>query len=203
MSETQNIQFRLERIYDAVGKTVVEGLGEIVVKSRNTESLQTVEIRAFADKSNAELENRTHQVNHLIASFHDHLRGWAKRHGRNPNDVSAAADASVEMKVVRDLDDNEKHGGKPRDGGRSKSSPRIECLETPTRLTSSEGRSVRLIFTPEGLKQVGTGTVGAVITGRVVGGSGKLIGKLDEIQKAALSVWEKLLADWDLLPADD
>ena len=50
---------------------------------------------------------------------------------------------------------------------------------------------------------MGTGSVHTVITGRVVDGSGQLIGNLDEVQAAALSVWEKLLMEWGLLQADE
>ena len=68
----------------------------VVVKVRQTESLQIVEVSVFGDKSEAELSNAATQVNTFVVSFNDHLKGWARRNGPSPDALSFSVDASLE-----------------------------------------------------------------------------------------------------------
>ena len=65
---------------------------------------------------------------------------WARARGLDPVLVRDAVKRSTDLKIVIDLSNNDKHGSRPRDGGRSGVSPRLTELERWLRLTT-RGRS--------------------------------------------------------------
>ena len=130
------------------------------------------------------------------AHFRDHLRRWARAEHKDLGEIDSAVNASMELRIIFDLADVDKHGGSRRDGGYSKLDPRIENLDRALRLQTRPvvGSEVSLTFGRGGTPVVGgDGSGSVVITGTVVDGRGNAVGDLRDILVVAIGVWERVL----------
>jgi hypothetical protein len=149
--------------------------------------------------SPADLENHALQIVSHVAHLRDHLRRWARQHGKDPAEVEAVVRGSDAIKLLIDLSEHEKHGGTRRDGGLSGKQPRLREV----------GRA--LYFAGPGQVSVGhdesgkptlalAGQTAIVTTGLLVDESGEVIDVLHNVLFRALADFEPLVARWRLMP---
>ena len=147
----------------------------------------------------AELSNLAHMLISNIANLRDHLRKWAVKNGKGKEKVDEAFNQSMELRIIQDLSDNDKHGYPPRNEGDSKKLPklvninRVMQLKTPAKKGSTIGMTSGAGGVP---KFFGDGTAKAIISGDVVDNKNNPIGDLYEIAVKAVEAWEQLLADF-------
>jgi len=193
---------RISRIYAAIG--AIEQADPHMLKAT---VIQTNKIRAvFQDFrggfSDEELSNQAHTVIHNIANLRDHLARWAAQNGQDKTKVDQTIDSCLDLQIVQDLSNNDKHGYPPRDGGRSGKSPqiieinRVLCLQTQAK----QGSMIGMTIGPGGVPEfIGDGSAKAVVTGEVVDNAKNRIGDLYQIVNKAVEGWERLLADFGLI----
>ena len=152
--------------------------------------------------NDAELSNLAHMLISNIANLRDHLRKWAVKNGKDKEKVNEAFNQSLELQIIKDLSDNDKHGYPRRNGGYSKKYPqlvnidRIMQLKTQAKKGSTIGMTLGAGGAP---KFFGDGTAKAIVTGDVVDNKNNRIGDLHEIAAKAVEAWEQLLADFGLI----
>lgn len=195
---------RLQRIYAAVD-AIVEGdltkFRPVVFQDEQRIGL----LHEFSGGLTAsEIENLAQSVIANIASLHDHLCGWARRNGHDPNRIRGVLATSLPLQIITDLWNNDKHGVPSRTGDRGKSgrAPRLIEIRRTLRLTTGPmaGSAVAMTFLPSGAIQTGgTGAAQVVITGQVVDSQGAAIGDLYDLEVAALEAWEHELTSLGLL----
>ena len=169
--------------------------------------IQTDKIKAvFQDFrggfSDDDLSNQAHSVIHNIANLRDHLRRWASHHDQDKNKVDQAIDNCLELQIMKDLSNNDKHGYPPRDGGHSRQCPQVVEINRAMRLQTraKTGSKIGMTIGAGGVpKFIGDGTAKAVVTGDVVDNDGNRIGDLYDIANKAVEAWETLLGDFGLL----
>ena len=151
--------------------------------------------------SDAELSNQAHTVIHNIANMRDNLRRWAAHNGQDKTKVDQTVDNCLELQIIMDLSNNEKHGYPPRHGGRSGRCPKlIEITRVMKIRTQAKKRSkIAMILGADGWpKIIGDGTAKAVLGGDVVDNNNNHIGNLYDIAQKAVGAWEILLTDFGL-----
>jgi hypothetical protein len=191
---------RISRIYAAIG--AIEQADPHMLKAT---VIQTNKIRAvFQDFrggfSDDELSNQAHTVIHNIANLRDHLGRWAAQNGQDKTRVDQTIDNCLELQIVQDLSNNDKHGYPPRDGGRSGKCPQLIEINRVMRLqTQSKKGSGMTIDMGSVPKFIGDGSAKAVVTGEVVDNARNRIGDLHQIVNKAVEGWERLLADFGLI----
>ncbi len=193
---------RINRIYAAIG-----AIEEDDPKKLKATVIQTDKIKAvFQDFrggfSDDDLSNQAHSVIHNIANLRDHLRRWASHNGHDKTKVDQAVDNCLELQIIKDLSNNDKHGYPPRNGGHSGTCPQLVEINRPMRLQTQaeKGSMVGMTLGAGGVPRfIGDGTAKAVVTGDVVDNDNNRIGDLYDIANKAVEAWETLLADFGLI----
>ncbi len=194
---------RISRIYAAIGPIEKGDPGKPKATVIETERIKAVFQNFRGGFSNDELSNQAHTFIHNIANLRDHLRQWAAQNGQDKNKVDQTVDNCFELKIVQDLSNNDKHGYPPRDGGHSRKCPQLNEINRVLRLQTQakKGSMIAMTLGAGGVpKFLGDGTDKGVVTGDVVDNHKNRIGDLYEIANKAVEAWERLLADFGLIP---
>lgn len=192
---------RLHRIYSAVSVTAEFDMAKLPGKVFRSEHVVGVFQDFSGGLSEHDIMNAAQSVIHNVASLHDHLKKWARANGKDSNKVDVACSNSLDLQIVRDLSDQDKHGGDRRDGGFSKKSPRLRDVRRQMTLTTQPkaGSSVTMTLGPRGEPVIhGDGAAKAIITADVVDKDGHVLGDLFEIEERCVQAWESLLVGYGL-----
>lgn len=196
---TEELLQRIHRIYSSI-KAVEETDPNKLKATAITTGKCIVFFQDFRGGLNdAELSNLAHMLISNIANLHDHLRKWAVKNGKDKEKVNEAFNQSLELQIIQDLSDNDKHGYPSRNGGYSKIYPQLVNINRVMQLKpqAKKGSSAGMILGAGGaLKFFGDGTAKVIITGDVVDNKNNRIGDLYKIATKAVEAWEQLLTDF-------
>jgi len=197
---SDELTLRIQRIYEAVNAVVETDISKFmpkVIKDGNR-------IGFYQDwsggLSSAEIENIAHILIYNVANLKEHLREWAKSNGKDKTEVNVAFKGSQELKIIKDLSNNDRHGYDPKRRGNSGKSPRVEKFERVMCMSAGgKGSFISLTFNGQGVPQVsksGTGEAKVIITGDILDRDGNKIGDLHETLLKAIKDWEKVLSEF-------
>ncbi len=168
---SDDLQDRVRRIYAALGETVEEEVStlkpRVIVRGSSTEVFQDFR----GGLTEEQIINVAHTAIHHIAHLGDHLRKWAKRHDLDPKRVDDTVASSLDLKVIIDLSNVDKHGYPPRDRGLSGKALRLVDVDRVMRISSGPDpdSGAVVVMTPTPVPQVhGSGSVDVVVTGKVI-----------------------------------
>jgi hypothetical protein len=196
------IRQRISRIYAAIGAIEEADPHKLKATVIQTDRINAVFQDFRGGLSDDELSNQAHTVIHNIANLRDHLHRWAAQTGQDKAKVDQTIDSCLDLQILEDLSNNDKHGYPPRHGGRSGKCPqlieinRVMRLQTQAKKGSMIGMTIGTGGVPE---FIGDGSAKAVVTGEVVDNAKNRIGDLYEIANKAVEGWERLLADFGLI----
>jgi hypothetical protein len=196
------IRERITRIYAAIGTIEITDPQKLKATVIQTEKINAVFQDFRGGLSDAELSNHVHTVIHNVANLRDHLRRWAAQNGQHTANIDQTVDNCLELQIMHDLSNNDKHGYPPRDGGRSGKSPQLIEINRVMRLQTQakKGSMIAMTIGTGGVpKFIGDGSAKAVVTGDVVDNAKTRIGDLYEIANKAIAAWERLLVDFGLV----
>lgn len=175
---TEELLERIRRIYysiKAVEETDPNKLKATVVTTGKC-------IGVFQDfrggLTDAELSNSAQTLIYNIAHLKNYLIQWAKDNGHDETKVDQTVGNSLDLQIIIDLSNRDKHVGPRRDGGESKKRPHLVDINR--------------------VMQLKDGTAKAIITGDVVDNKNNRIGDLHKIATKAVEAWEQLVADFGL-----
>jgi len=195
---------RINRIYAAIGAIEEDDLNKLKATVIQTDKIKAVFQDFRAGFTDDELLNQAHTAIHNVANLRDHLRRWAAHNGREKAKVDQTVDNCLELQIIKDLSNNDKHGYPPRDGGRSGKCPQLIEINREMRLQTQarKGSMIGMTIGRGGVPQsIGDGAAKAVVTGDVVDNDNNRIGDLYDIANKAVEAWESLLADFGLIAA--
>ena len=198
---TGDLRERVRRIYAALGETVEEDVSTLKPKVIRHETSTEVFQNFRGGLTQEQIVNVAHTAIHNIANLGDHLRQWAKRNSLDPRRVDKTIADSLDLKVIIDLSNVDKHGYPPRDRGLSGKALRLVDVDRVMRISSGpEPHSgAFVLMTPTPLPHVhGSGSVDVVVTGRVIDDSDNLVGELQDFMNNAVAAWEALLQEFAL-----
>jgi len=198
---SDQVESRLRRIYAAINATKEFDMARLPARVFRSEKAVGVFQNFAGDMTEPEMANAAHSVIHNIANLHDHLKRWVATGGSDKAIIDRAFDSSIDLRIIKDLSNNDKHGYPPRDRGHSGRSPKLTNIRGQMRLTAKGGGGwVTMMLGSGGVPKIsGDGTAVAVITGDVVDEDGSMIGDLFEIEVHATAAWEFLLKDLGIL----
>jgi len=113
--------------------------------------------------------------------------------------VDVAFKSSQELKIIKDLSNNDRHGYDPKKRGNSGKSPRVDKINTIMQMTTKpeKGSFVSLTLNRQGIPQIaGSGTAKVIITGDILDKDGNKIGDLHKTALEAVKVWESVLGSF-------
>jgi hypothetical protein len=196
------LTFRVRRIYAAIDAVQEFDLAKVPARVISTPHVYEVMQDFRGGMSEEEIANSAYTLIHNIANLRDHLRRWAARNWKDKEKVDATFAASLELRIIQDLSNNDKHGP-ARDGGNSGLAPQLKEINRLMRLATKgvQGSCAGFFLDPSGKPNVlGDGSASVVITGQVVDKDGKVLGDLFEIEEKAVLAWETLLAEYGVEP---
>jgi hypothetical protein len=197
---------RISRIYAAIGAIEEDDPNELKATVIQTDDTKGVLLDFRGGFSDHDLSNQAHIVIHNIANLYYHLRRWAKHNGQDMAEVEQTVDDSLDLQIIRDLSNNDKHGYPPRDSGHSRKRPQLIDINRVMRLRT-QANTVSMVAISVGAGDVpqltGDGTAKAVVTGAVVDADSNRIGDLYDIANNAVKAWEQLLVDYGLTAVTD
>ena len=191
---------RIRRIYTSIRAVEETDPNKLKAAMITTDEITAVFQDFRGGLTDAELSNLAHTLIHNIANLRDHLRKWAVQNRKDREKVNEAFTQSLELKIIQDLSDNDKHGYPPRDGGLSGKCPRLVEVNRVMQLKTQakKGSTIGMTLGAGGVPKVfGDGTAKAIITGDVVDNKNNRIGDLHKIATKAVEAWEELLADFE------
>lgn len=192
---------RIRRVHTAVGTAKESDLNNLKASAISTDKIVGILQDFRGGLSDEELCNIAHSVIHNIANLRDHLRRWAHLNGRDKKKVDEAVEKSMELQIIMDLSNNDKHGYPPRNGGHSGKSPQLTEINRVMKLATRAQRSSSIGMTlgPGGVPRTfGDGTAKAVVTGQVVDQGNNPTGDLHDIATKAIEAWEGVLDEFGI-----
>ena len=205
--KVEELLSRLQRIYASVDAMEEFDMTKLPGMVNEEDGFISVSQDFTGGLSAAEIENTAHAGIYNIANLDNHLIGWARRNGTDDAKVKEAIEASDSIKIIKDLSNNDRHGYPPRDGGLSRVSPQLLNIRRVMQISTGGevGSSVGMTLGPDGVPIVvrrGSASARAVITGDVVDKDGNRLGGLVEIETAAITDLEKVMADAGIAGSD-
>jgi len=197
---------RIRRIYSSIGAVEETDPSKLKAAVIATDEITAVFQDFRGGLTDDKLSNLAHMLIHNIANLHDHLKKWAAHNGKDKKKVNMAFGQSLELQIIKDLSNNDKHGYPPRDGSRSGKCPRLVDINRVMELKTQAKKSSAIAMTLGAggvAKFFGDGTDKVIITGDVVDKKNNPIGDLYEIATKAVEAWKRVLADFGWIAKGD
>ncbi len=188
---------RIHRIYSSIKAVEETDPNKLKATVITTDKCVGVFQDFRGGRNDAELSNLAHMLIYNIAHLKGYLIQWAKDNGHNKTKVNQTVGNSLDLQIIIDLSNRDKHVGRPRrDGGESKKRPQLVNINSVMHLKpqakkdSTNGMTLGANGVP---KFFGDGTAKEIITGDIVDNKNNRIGDLHEIATKAVEAWEQLL----------
>lgn len=202
---SRELEERFRRVYAAIGEVYSRKPDQFVrVHEIPAErGMKVVRVTFVGDRSQEQLKNDALEAVAAVANLYDHLRSFARKRGRDLDEVDRVIRNSRELSVLMDLNNAEKHGEETRGPGRwSGLRPRLgEVTKALRFMGGSTPPSFSITIDPGQRKywnpQV-QGEAASVIVADVIDEKGKKIGDGDlvGIIETGLIAYEQMLTTW-------
>lgn len=188
-----NLQLRLKRLFNALNLRYDQDIKSNIKFSRTvSQGVHTIGF-SFEDKDETEITNRIFQMISAIASLKDHLKSEMTRNKKNPKLVEDLIDNSLELSLILDLWNQDKHGYPLKKSNRSNKNPKIVNISRGLITTGGKG-SISFEITPEKTNfQKSEGGIAIHIGAEIVDDKGKFIIFLDDLLENAVREIEDFL----------
>jgi len=187
---------RIARMYAAIGSTAETELEIFQTYLEMHPDAFRLDIKFGGDQSQAQLKNLVFSAIHNTSMFFDHCKEWAKdpTNGISVDEVMAVTDASEELKIIRFLDNKDKHSEK-------RSANFLPVLEDVScRLIARDSFSMTHYLNGDVKFE---GDMGHVVCGIVRNSVNQVIlGDVHDILVTGVNAWEQFLTENGLLPTD-
>jgi len=199
------LEERFRRVYAAVGEIYSREPDEYVRVDEipAAPGFQVARIRFDGGRSQAQLKNDAIHAVAALANLRDHLRRLARERGRDPDEVDTTIKSSLDLKVLMDLYNAEKHGSETRGPGRwSGLRPRLGEVTKALRFAGGATPPSFSITMIPGQRTYSNpqvqGDAASVIVADVIDENGNKIGGGDLVSmvEAGLTAYEQMLATW-------
>jgi hypothetical protein len=193
---SDELTFRLRRLYVAIGGNVETDLTKFPAKVIATEKLIGVCQDFRGGLSDEEIYNKAIHVVDDIAALRDNLIRWAVANGKDKQRVWDTFNRSFPIRVIQDLCNVEKHGY-PLKQSNSGRDPKLVEVNSGMRIQPTGKGWSGVTLAPSGkLEKFGNGSASVAITGVVADKHDTVIGDLYDIEVKAVRDWEALLIEF-------
>jgi hypothetical protein len=196
--DTSQLIAKIERLRASIGAAEDRDLSRVKATVTQTPSLISVRHDFSGGLTQAQIDNMAWGVIRAIADLKDHLNGWAAANGHPRNAGDVAVQSCIELALVVDLANFDKHGAHDRNGGQSSLFPELRNLRRGLRITTTAvpGAVAGMQLLPTGeIRTVGDAAV--TILGDVCLRDGRQI-EIGYVQQRAIEAWEKAFGQFGL-----
>ena len=193
-----DIELRLKRIYASIDRRFDSDIDrhvDISITDVNGSSNKFLEINFCKQNQGPSALNDIMTIIDNIAKLKDHLKNIMKSGNLNPDIVEKEIDGSLELSIIIDLANKDKHGDPLTKSNRSKRSPRIENLRSGLRV-NGRGIYKTPAITLDGRitgQSEKEGDCRVVLSADIVDEQGNVLTNLDLLIDSAMKKWEELI----------
>lgn len=195
------VLIRIRRLHAALGRVLERDLSKFPARICASGGARVMVQDFSGGATEVQLSDALQGVIHNVASFHDHLQEWGRHHRVSTESIHNYMKNSREFCIIRDLWNNEKHGGyPPRRDGWSKMAPRVQAARRVMRLTTGPkcNSTVGLTIGNNGQPIAwGDGRAEVVVTAEVVDRQGNGLGEAHELIEKSVRVCEAALRQFN------
>jgi len=206
MTNIDDLEFRIECIYEAIGAVEETDISSVEPKLIKDGRRIVFYQDWSGELSDAKLANFANSLIENISSLEYLLKKWADNNGYDKVKVDNVFQNSIALKIIHDLWNNKKHGYPPRGKSHSGLYPRVDKYNRIMRMSTSagEGSFIGYTLNRQGVQKViGDGNAKVIITGDILDRDGNKIGDLYETLLKAINDWEKVLAEFGVNISSD
>jgi hypothetical protein len=190
---------KIQRLRAAVRMAEDRDIASVKVEIKQTPDLLEMRHDFRGGLSDPQIQNLAWQIIRSIADLKDNIRAWAAANGRSKDDVDKAVRANLELAIVMDLANYDKHGGHDRQGGQwSGTWPELKNVRRGLRITTgaAPGAVAGMQILPNGAIRT-IGDTAVTVLGDVELRDGR---KLDigYVQERAIEAWDDLFCRFGL-----
>lgn len=190
----------LKRMYASVDAAAEFNLNKFPAKIIQNEKLFGMYQDFSGGLSQPEIENIACIFIHNIANLLNHIKRWAKESGSDKVDIVAAYNKPLDLQIIEDLHNNNKHGYPPRNKGNSGLMPQLINITNALKISGS----TVVTMGASGIPNINKGGSALVVnTGEIVDKNGDNLvdkdgnskGDLYDVEIQAVESLDKLLQD--------
>src|SRR5262245_58011615 len=100
---------RVRRIYAAIDAVQELDLAKVPATVIRTAKLHGFMQDFRGGMSEEQISNAAHILIYNIANLRDHLKRWAEANGKDAAKVDAAFNGTLELRILKDLSNNDRH----------------------------------------------------------------------------------------------
>jgi hypothetical protein len=196
--DTSQLIAKVERLRASIGAAEDRDLSKVKATVTQTVNSVSVQHDFSGGLTQAQIDNMAWGVIRAIADLKDHLNRWAAANGHPRDAGDVAVQSCLELALVVDLANFDKHGAHDRNGGQSNLLPEVKNLRRGLRITTAArpGALAGLQLLPTGeIKTVGDAAV--TILGDVCLRDGRKL-EIVGVQLRAVEAWEKAFGQFGL-----
>lgn len=198
MTSDFELQTRIQRLYAALSSLTEQPASRTLV-NQTDEGIPVFRLELPPGNcTHFEMMNFVQTAIGLLAHFPEHLKRAIRANRRDPSFIDPYIDGSVELRVLIDLANTEKHGPNKRDKGRSGFDPQLGRVKPMLQLTVSSVGSSASISSSSGLKAVGDGEAARTIDGDILDKDGAYKLRLRQTLDTATNVLGAMLKEADV-----
>lgn len=193
---SDDLTLRVRRMYVSIVRVQEFDLAKVPATVITTPKFHAVMQDFRGGMSEEQIANDAHMLIYNIANLGSHLKRWAGENGKDAGKVDAAFKGSLELRILKDLSNNDRHGP-PNKAGNSCLWPWLREVNRVMQMRAAAGKGMAITPGPGGvLKVLGEGSASVVITGQVVDKDGNVVGDLFQMEEKAVKVWEELFTEY-------
>jgi hypothetical protein len=194
--DINNIKNRMERVYLSIGQRLDDNINKHI----NIEYKRDIDEKgkylqatiSFGEKNKPDVVNQVFIIISHIAKLKDHLKNLYASKGGNQELIENEIESSEHLKLVIDLDNQEKHGELKK--SRSQRYPYLDEIGPVLSLGGNkQGKTSSFIINPFTGENKVEGSVVIAIDADVKSKNGKIICNLDELINKSMEKWEEII----------
>jgi len=196
--DINDIKNRMERVYLSIDRRLDDNIKEhITIKHKENGKHWQVMI-SFGEENKAEILDQIFIIISHIAKLKDHLKNLYKSKGGNAQLIEDEVEFSEYLKLVIDLDNQEKHGRLK--NSRSKKYPYLSEVDRAlSARAGGQGQSSSFSINPFTGQFETEGNVVITITAEIKSKDGIVICSLDELINKSMEKWEEIIKKYNLV----
>jgi len=161
---SDNLLNQIKRMYTSIDAGIESDVQKLSATVIQSEKASLVYQDFSGGLSQSEIENAAYTVIHNLAHLPNHIKKWAKNNGQDKEKIVAEYKEPLELQIIKDLSNKDKHASPPRGSGESGMNPSLINITRVMRLTNctmTQGMS--------GVPKIsGEGSAFATINGEIV-----------------------------------
>lgn len=195
--DINDIKNRMERVYLSINQRLDDNVAKHIKIEHKTDGQYWQTKISFGEKNKTEILNQIFNIISHLAKLKNHLKNLYTSKGGDAQLIENEIESSEHLKLIIDLDNQEKHG---KSRNRSGKYPYLDEIDRALSVrTDGQTKSSSFSVNPFTGQIITEGNIAITITAAVKSKDGKIICNLDELINKSIEKWEEIIKKYNLI----